>query len=272
MPSNSFPYHHVVPTGIRATKGRSVNRWELGRMLKGKGDLFSSESSLSERLLSMLGAAQTAFDLEWTAELRHLMPRYTQDGSPVARQEERPDEKEAFYAQLEKFHDSCSRKDIKDVIGDMSTQIGRVNIYKPVIGPHSQHTDIYKTTWRSPTSRTANQIDEVLIDGRFFLAITNVHTNRGADIGSDPYLVAISLRLKLFTVYHARHRRTTRLNIKQLKDPQTVEEHAKQFEAILPTAEGLGASPLENGWCSIRTAIEETTTTILLVGALSGRN
>ncbi|XP_055539429.1 uncharacterized protein LOC129726581 [Wyeomyia smithii] len=182
----------------------------------------------------------------------------------------------------------------------MSAQIGREEMYKPVIGQHSLHTVtndngqrcvnfaasrglavrstffprkvIHKTTWRSPDQRIANQIDHVLIDGRFFSDITNVRTYRGADIGSDHYLVAVSLRSKLSTVYHARHRRTLRLNIKQLRNSQAAEEYAQQLEAVLPTAEGLGALPLEDGWCSIRTAIVETATATLGVEAPSGRN
>ena len=108
--------------------------------------------------------------------------------------EGRPDiKKETFYAQLGELYDSCSRRDIKIVIGDMNAQVGRENIYKPVISPHSLHTvtndngqgcvnfaasrrlavqrtcfhqkDIHETTWRSPDQRTTNQIDHVLIDG-----------------------------------------------------------------------------------------------------------
>ena len=102
--------------------------------------------------------------------------------------------------------------------------------------------------------------------------LSNVHTYRGADIGSDHYLVAVSLRSKLSTVYHARHRRSPRLNIKQLRNSQAVEGYAQQHEAVLPTAEGLGALPLEDGWCSIRTAIGETATATLGVEAPSSRN
>ena len=56
--------------------------------------------------------------------------------------EERPDdEKEAFYAQLEKEYDSCPRRDVKIVIGDFNAQVGGEVMYRPVIGPDSLHTD-----------------------------------------------------------------------------------------------------------------------------------
>ena len=54
--------------------------------------------------------------------------------------EERPDdEKEAFYAELEKVYDGCSRRDVKIVIGDMNAQVGREEMFRPVIGPDSLH-------------------------------------------------------------------------------------------------------------------------------------
>ena len=109
--------------------------------------------------------------------------------------EGRPDaEKETFYAQLEKLYDSCSRRDIKIVIGDMN---GRKDLYKPVIGPHSLYTvtndngqlctnfaashglAVQSPFFPRPTySKT---IDHVLIDGPFFSDITYVRTNHSAD-------------------------------------------------------------------------------------------
>jgi len=137
--------------------------------------------------------------------------------------EGRPDDgKDAFYEQLEKEYDSCPCRDVKIVIGDMNAQVGREDLYRPVIGPNSLHAvtndngqrcihfaasrgmvvrstffprkDIHKATWRSPDQQTENQIDHVLIDGRFFSDITNVRTYRSANIDSDHYLVAISMR------------------------------------------------------------------------------
>ncbi|XP_065091419.1 uncharacterized protein LOC135712357 [Ochlerotatus camptorhynchus] len=128
------------------------------------------------------------------------------------------DEKEAFYAQLEQVYDGCSQRDVKIVIGEMNAQVGREAMYRPAIGPNSLHAvsndngqrcvnfaasrgmvvrstffprkDIHKATWRSPDQHTENQIDHVLIDGKFFSDIINVRTYRSANIDSDHYLVA----------------------------------------------------------------------------------
>ncbi|XP_055632884.1 uncharacterized protein LOC129773308 [Toxorhynchites rutilus septentrionalis] len=179
--------------------------------------------------------------------------------------EGRPDgEKEAFYAQLEATYDSGSPRDIKIVIGDMNAQVGRETMYRPVIGPCSLHTntndngqrcinfaasrglvirstffprkDIHNATWRSPDQHTTNQIDHILIEGRFFSNITNIRSLRGADIDSDHYL---------------------------LKDPQAAENYARLLDEALPSSGDLNASNLEDGWSKISSAIEETATVVL---------
>ena len=112
-----------------------------------------------------------------------------------------------------------------------------------------------KATWISPDQRTTNQIDHVLIDGRFFSDITNIRTYCDANIDSDHYLVAACMRSKLSTVYNARQRQPPRLNIRQLQNSHAAENYAMQLEVGLPSEEKLGAVPLEDGWSRIRTAI-----------------
>ena len=216
-------------------------------------------------------------DKGWVLQLqRH---QHTKEGRPE-------DEKEAFYAQLEQVYDGCPRRDVKIVIGDMNAQVGREAMYRPVIGPNSLHAasndngqrcvnfaashgmvvrstffprkDIHKATWRSPDQQTENQIDHVLIDGKFFSDVINVRTYRSANIDSDHYLVAVCMRSKLSTVYNTRRSRTPRPNIEQLRDAGVAQEYAQQLEAALPTEEQLGAATLEDGWRDIRSAIGST--------------
>jgi exonuclease III len=49
------------------------------------------------------------------------------------------DDKEAFYLLLEKTYDACPRNDIKIVLGDMNAQIGKEDVYHPIIWKHSLH-------------------------------------------------------------------------------------------------------------------------------------
>ncbi|XP_055645457.1 uncharacterized protein LOC129781983 [Toxorhynchites rutilus septentrionalis] len=215
--------------------------------------------------------------------------------------EGRPDdEKESIYAQLEQVYDSCPQRDVKIVIGDMNAQVGRERMYRPVIGPNSLHAvsndngqrcvniaasrglvvrsafflrkDIHKATWRSPDQQTENQIDRVLIDGKFFSDIINVRTYCSANIDSDHYLVAVCMRTKLSTVYNTRRSRTPRTNTEQLRDTAVAMEYSQQLEAALPTEEQLGAATLEDGWRDIRTAIGCTAIAALGTTASNQRN
>ena len=190
-----------------------------------------------------------------------------------------------------RIYDGCPRRDVKIVIGDMNAQVGREAMYRPVIGPNSLHIasndngqrcvnfaasrgmvvrstffprkDIHKATWRSPNQRTQNQIDHVLIDGKFFSDIINVRTYRSANIDSDHYLVAVCMRSKLSTVYNTRRSRTPRLNIERLYDAGVAQDYAQQLEEALPTEEQLGAASLEDGWRDIRSAIGNTAEAVL---------
>jgi len=59
------------------------------------------------------------------------------------------------------------------------------------------HKDIHKETWYSADSRTANQIDHVLIGNRFRNAITDIRAIMGSDNGSDHNLLKINFKVKL---------------------------------------------------------------------------
>jgi len=49
------------------------------------------------------------------------------------------DDKDEFYAQLEREYDRCPRHDIKIIIGDFNAQVGQEEEFKPVIGKFSVH-------------------------------------------------------------------------------------------------------------------------------------
>jgi endonuclease/exonuclease/phosphatase family metal-dependent hydrolase len=51
------------------------------------------------------------------------------------------------------------------------------------------HKNIHKYTWTSPDSITNNQIDHILVNGKYRRSILDTKAERGADIGSDHQLV-----------------------------------------------------------------------------------
>ena len=116
--------------------------------------------------------------------------------------------------------------DIKIILGNFNAKVGKKkSIYTPTIGNGSLHNDtnnngrkmiqfviskrlnvrstmfphkdIHKETWYSADSRTANQIDHVLIRNRFRSAIIDIRSLRGPNIGSDHNLLKINFKMKL---------------------------------------------------------------------------
>jgi len=113
--------------------------------------------------------------------------------------------------------------DIKIILGDFNAKVGKESIYKPTIGNESLHNeinnnrikmihfaisiglnviittfphkDIHIEAWYSADSRTANQIDHVLISNRFSSAITDIKALRGTDNGSDHNSMKINFKV-----------------------------------------------------------------------------
>jgi len=192
------------------------------------------------------------------------------------------DDKDDFYAQLEREYDRCPNHDVKIVIGDLNAQVGQEEELRPDSGRFSahqhtnenglrlidfatsknmairstffQHSFQYRYTWRSP-QQTESQIDHILIDGRHFSDITDVRTYRGANIDSDHYLVMVKLRPKLSVINNVRYRRSPRYNLERLKQNDVATAYAQHLEAALPEAEDLDQIPLDACWNSVKAAI-----------------
>lgn len=192
------------------------------------------------------------------------------------------DDKDAFYAQLEREYDSCPSHDVKIVIGDLNAQVGQEEEFRPVIGKFSahqltnandlrlidfaasknmairstyfQHSLPYRYTWRSP-QQTESQIDHVLIDGRHFSDIIDVRTYRGANIDSDHYLLMVKVRQKLSVANNIRYRRPPRYNLERLKLPEVATEYVQCLDAALPDEGELTEAPLEDCWSNVKAAI-----------------
>ncbi|XP_058817605.1 uncharacterized protein LOC131680905 [Topomyia yanbarensis] len=187
------------------------------------------------------------------------------------------DDKDGFYAQLEREYDRCPSHDVKIIIGDLNAQVGHEEEFRPTIekfrahqltnenglrlidfaaskairSTFSQHSLPYHYTWRSP-QQTESQIDHVLIEGRYSSDIIDVRTYRGANVDSDHYLVMVKLRPKLSVMNHVRYRRPP--DLERLKQPDDAIAYAQHLEAALPDEEELDVAPLEDCWRTVKAA------------------
>jgi endonuclease/exonuclease/phosphatase family metal-dependent hydrolase len=104
------------------------------------------------------------------------------------------DEKGSFYEELGRVFDQFPRYDMKIILGDFSEKVGREKRNIVVRSTMFPHRRIHKYTWPSPDGNTHNQIDHVLIDRRWHSNILDVRSLRGADCGTDHYLVVAKVR------------------------------------------------------------------------------
>lgn len=71
-----------------------------------------------------------------------------------------------------------------------------------------EHKQIHKMTWVSPGGGTWNELDYICISIRWRSSVLDVRSHRGADVGSDHFLVARKIRLKLKKVQKAQPKRS----------------------------------------------------------------
>ena len=167
-------------------------------------------------------------------------------------------EKEAFYQKIEEVYDSCPSNDIKIVLGDWNTKVGREEIYQGLIGKHSMHLhtnnngqrlvdftaaknmvvsltcfphkEIHKKTWRYPDGKTNNQIDHILIDRRNTSSMLDVTSCRGASSDSDHYLVRGKNRCKIAYNKYEPNGTTRRFYTDTLREASMVRRFQQQLE------------------------------------------
>ena len=125
-----------------------------------------------------------------------------------------------------------------------------------------KHRDIHKITWQSPNGRDANQIDHIIINGKWRGSLLDTRTYRGADVNSDHFLVVSKIRLKLKNNYKKTQLRRT-FNVRRLKEEGVRQEFSIELRNKFSLLEDLHMDidePEEVGkkWNYIKKAYIET--------------
>jgi exonuclease III len=127
--------------------------------------------------------------------------------------------KDIFYEELEEVFDQFPRYHMKILLGDFNANMGRKDIYKPIIGNESLHEAsndngvrivnfatsknliVKSTTFPHHDIHkhgvTHNQIDHVLIEKRQRSNILDFQSFRGSDCDTDHFLVVAKLRERI---------------------------------------------------------------------------
>lgn len=201
------------------------------------------------------------------------------------------DLKDNFYLRLQAEIEQVSMQDLIIIMGDLNAKVGADNSGSDrVMGRHGcgtinengerlvefcttndlviggtlfPHREIHKITWCSPNGRDRNQIDHLLINGKWRRSLRDVKVRRGADVGSDHHLVTACLKLKLKSAGRPA-KGHSRFDVGQLKQPSVrksfILEVRNRFEALVEMDEQ--EDNIDDGvnrnWKNIVTAYSES--------------
>jgi hypothetical protein len=120
------------------------------------------------------------------------------------------------------------------------------------------HCSIHKYTWISPDGKTHNQIEYMLIDRRSHSSILDVISFRGADFGSDHYLVVAKVRERLAVSKQLfKKMDMERFNLKQLNEEEVTEQYQVTVKNKFAALENLDDNGgISSSWDTIRENIK----------------
>ena len=247
--------------------------------------------ALSKRVKNSLISYTTVSERILTARLHSRQINFSVTVAYAPTEDANDSVKDDFYQQLSDTLDQQPRQDVKLILGDFNAQVtSDCSLWPGIISKHSlhstsndngtrlldfcamnqltiggtlfQHKDIHKGTWRSPNGKTVNQIDHICISTRWNHSLLDVRSYRGADIGSDHYLVRGYLQLKLQSVAKRKSSNHCLPALERLRDKSQVEEYNKALEEKLRAIK-FEDMDVEHVWSNLRDTISNVSMEVL---------
>jgi len=116
------------------------------------------------------------------------------------------------------------------------------------------HRNIHKCTCTSPDGNTHNQIDHILIDGRWQSSILDVRSCRGADCDTDHYLVVAKVRERLaVSKKTAQKFDVERFNLRELNELEDSNQYQIEITNRFATSQNLSDDEdINRVWVNIK--------------------
>ena len=278
---------HMPGTGTEVLENGSILIYS-GRMdgVKRQGVGLSLSKRIKNSLISYIPVSERIL----TARLHSKQINISVVVAYAPTEDASDTDKDQFYQQLSSTCDELPRHDPKLLLGDMNAKVTSDNSSCPsTVGKHSlhsssndngtrlvdfcvanqlviggtmlEHKDVHKGTWRSPNGKTVNQIDHICVSKRFIGSLLDVKVCRGADIGSDHYLVRGQLRIKLLSVKKKQTQRPVIPAIEHLRDQSLVEQYNVALQNRFSCLDS--EMNLEDMWNNFKSSVSEVSIDIL---------
>ncbi|XP_060518457.1 uncharacterized protein LOC132697179 [Cylas formicarius] len=219
------------------------------------------------------------------SQIRDRWYNYTLISTHAPTEDKDEEVKDEYYEQLEQTISAVPKQDMLIILGDLNAKVGREEAFRPHIGRHSlhelsndngqrlinlaaannlriastmfPHKNIHKETWISNDRKTRNQIDHVIANARHVRSIIDVKSQRGADAGTDHFLVRVKVRSRIKkTITSQETSALKRWNTDKLNQDETCRhEYQKELETQLQKNVTQEASDVEEHWKQIRTSV-----------------